>query len=231
MYYKTFFKEDITEQWSVITNNEKGVVTLNKYASANLNFKKEGEGFWLKQYHGNWASEMKPEESKLTHGIKTIDTKLGTRANLYAPSTFMVSMGKPATEDEGKVLLGSLEWSGNFRVDFEYDPADNLRLIAGINNAASEYHLKTGEEFTTPALVYTYSDHGRGDASRQLHRWARRYKIVDGDGSRLTLLNNWESTYFDFNEAKLTNLIKDTKRLGADLFLLDDGWFGNNHRA
>nr|WP_067053202.1 alpha-galactosidase [Mucilaginibacter sp. L294] len=229
LYYKTFFKEDVTEQWSVITNNEKGVVTLNKYASANLNFKKEGEGFWLKQYHGNWASEMKPEESKLTHGIKTIDTKLGTRANLYEPSTFMISMGKPATEDEGKVLLGSLEWSGNFRIDFEYDPADNLRLIAGINNAASEYHLKPGEEFTTPALVYTYSDHGRGDASRQLHRWARQYKIVDGNGSRLTLLNNWESTYFDFNEAKLAQLIKDTKKLGADMFLLDDGWFGNNH--
>jgi alpha-galactosidase len=200
-------------------------VTLNKYASANLNLK--GNGFWLKQYHGNWALEMQPEEAKLTHGIKTIDSKLGTRANLYQPSMFMVSMDKPATEDEGKVMLGALEWSGNFKIDLELDVSNNLRVIAGINNAAAEYHLKPAQEFTTPAFVYTYSDHGKGDASRKLQRWARKYKIVDGQGDRLTLLNNWESTYFDFNESKLFSLLKDTKKLGVDLFLLDDGWFAN----
>lgn len=227
LYYKTFYNEDVTEQWSVIKHGEKGIVTLNKFASANLNLK--GDGFWLKQYHGNWASEMQPEESKLTHGIKTIDTKLGTRANLYEPSMFMVSIDNPATEDEGKVLFGAMEWSGNFREDFELDVSNNLRVIAGINNAASEYHLKAGEEFTTPAFLYTYSDHGKGDASRKLQRWARKYKIVDGEGQRLTLLNNWESTYFDFNESKLAELLKDTKKLGVDLFLLDDGWFGNKY--
>ncbi|NHA03771.1 alpha-galactosidase [Mucilaginibacter sp. HC2] len=227
LFYKTYFKEDVTEQWSVIKHGEKGEVVLNKFASANLNLK--GDGFWLKQYHGNWAEEMRPEEAKLTHGIKTIDSKLGTRANLYEPSMFAVSMDKPATEDEGKVLLGALEWSGNFRLDFELDVSDNLRLIAGINNAAAEYHLKPNEEFATPALVYTYSDQGKGDASRKLQRWARKYKIVDGEGSRLTLLNNWESTYFDFNETKLAELLKDTKKLGVDLFLLDDGWFANKY--
>jgi alpha-galactosidase len=227
LFYKTYFKEDVTEQWSVIKHGEKGIVTLNKFASANLNLK--GAGFWLKQYHGNWALEMQPEEAKLTHGIKTIDSKLGTRANLYEPSMFMVSMDKPATEDEGKVLLGALEWSGNFKIDLELDVANNLRVIAGINNAASEYHLKPGEEFTTPALVYTYSDQGKGDASRKLQSWARKYKIVDGEGSRLTLLNNWEATGFDFNESKLAELLKDTKKLGVDLFLLDDGWFGNKY--
>jgi alpha-galactosidase len=230
LYYKTYFKEDVTEQWSVIKHNEKGVVTLNKYASANLNLKGNTTGgFWLKQYHGNWAMEVQPEEARLTHGIKTIDSKLGTRANLYEHSMFAISLDKPATEDEGKVFYGAMEWSGNFRVDFELDVANNLKIIAGINNAASEYHLKPGAEFTTPAFLYTYSDHGKGDASRKLQSWARKYKIVDGEGSRLTLLNNWESTYFDFNETKLAGLLKDTKKLGVDLFLLDDGWFGNSH--
>jgi len=227
LLYKTYYKEDVTEQWSVIEQHEKGVVMLNKFASANLYFK--GTGFWLKQYHGNWAMEMQPEEAKLTHGIKTIDSKLGTRANLYEPSMFMISMDEPATENEGKVLLGAMEWSGNFKIDLEVDMANNLRLIAGMNNAASEYHLKPGEEFTTPAFLYTYSDQGKGDASRKLQRWARKYKIVDGEGSRYTLLNNWESTYFDFNEDKLAQLLKDTKKLGVDLFLLDDGWFGNKY--
>lgn len=227
LFYKKYSREDVIEQWSEIRHREKGNVLLQKFASANLYI--PGEGFWLKQYHGDWAREMQPEEAKLTHGIKVLDTKLGTRAHLYQPPSFMVSIDRPATEDEGKVLMGSLEWSGNFRVDLELDPLNNLRLIAGMNNHASEYSLKPGETFTTPALLYTYSDKGKGEASRKLQRWARNYRILQGNGSRLTLLNNWEATFFDFNEQKLASLIKDTKKLGVDLFLLDDGWFGNKY--
>jgi len=227
LFYKTYRNEDVIEQWSTIKNNEKGSVVLKKFASANLYFK--GESFWLNQYHGDWAKEMKPEESRLTHGIKTLDSKLGTRANLFQPSVFMVSMGKPATEEEGTVLFGSLEWSGNFRTDLELDNQDNLRIISGFNNYASDYTLKPRQEFTTPAFIYTLSTSGKGTASRNLHSWARNYKLLDGKGDRLTLLNNWESTYFDFNESKLFELIKDTKKLGVDLFLLDDGWFANKY--
>jgi alpha-galactosidase len=172
---------------------------------------------------------MQPEESRLTHGIKTLDTKLGTRANLFQPSVFMVSLDKPATEDEGSVLYGAMEWSGNFRVDLELDYLDNLRIMAGMNNYASPYTLKSNQLFTTPAFLYTFSDHGKGQASRNLQKWARNYQLLDGKGSRLTLLNNWEATYFDFNEKKLADLLKNTKELGVDLFLLDDGWFGNKY--
>jgi alpha-galactosidase len=170
---------------------------------------------------------MQPEESQLTHGIKTLDSKLGTRANLFMPSVFMVSLNKPAGEDEGEVLFGALEWSGNFREDFEIDPQNNLRIISGVNNYASAYHLKPGKVFETPPFVYTYSAEGKGKASRNLQAWARNFKLLDGKGTRLTLLNNWESTYFDFNEEKLRRLVKNTKALGVDMFLLDDGWFGN----
>jgi alpha-galactosidase len=127
------------------------------------------------------------------------------------------------------VLYGSLEWSGNFRTDLELDNQDNLRIISGINNYASTYTLKPNEEFTTPAFLYTLSTQGKGVASRNMQQWARNYKLLDGKGSRLTLLNNWEATYFDFNESKLAELLKDTKKLGVDLFLLDDGWFANKY--
>lgn len=227
LYYKTYYKENVVEQWSLIRHQEKGVVTLQKFASANLYLK--GKSYWLRQYHGDWAKEMRPEETELTHGIKTLDSKLGTRANLLMPSVFMVSLDKPATENEGSVFYGALEWSGNFRIDLEIDPQENLRIISGINNYASAYQLKPGEDFETPAFAYTFSDKGKGEASRNLQAWARNYKLLDGKGSRLTLLNNWESTYFDFNEAKLSELLKDTKKLGVDLFLLDDGWFGNKY--
>ncbi|MBO9152208.1 alpha-galactosidase [Chitinophaga sp. GCM10012297] len=228
LYYKTYFRDDVVEQWSVVKHREKGNVLLHKYASANLYLKAEG-GFWLTQYHGDWAKEMQPEESKVTHGIKTLDSKLGTRANLFMPSVFMVSFNKPATEDEGTVLYGSLEYSGNFRTDLELDYQDNLKIISGINNYASVYTLKPNEEFETPAFLYTLSGTGKGTASRNMHNWARQYKLLDGKGTRLTLLNNWEATYFDFNENKLFELLKDTKKLGVDMFLLDDGWFANKY--
>jgi len=227
LFYRVYTNEDVVEQWSRIVNHEKGNIVLDKYASANLCLR--AGSYWLRQYHGDWAKEMQPEETRLTHGIKTIDTKLGTRADLFGPSVFMVSLDRPAGEDEGRVLYGSVEWSGNFRIDLEVDPNDQLRIIAGINNYASPYVLKPNEPFNTPAFVYTFSSTGKGDASRRMHRWARDYKIVDGRGSRLTLLNNWESTYFGFNEDTLRGLIKGAKNLGVDLFLLDDGWFGNKY--
>lgn len=225
--YKVYANEDVVEQWTNIKHNEKKAVRLDKYASANLYLK--GNGFWLKQYHGDWAREMQPEESKLTHGIKVLDSKLGTRAHLYQPPTFMVSLNAPAEEDHGDVLYGSMEWSGNFRIDLELDPLNNLRIIAGANNHASAYELKPNTDFTTPAFLFTFSSFGKGDASRKLQNWARNYRILDGNGSRLTLLNNWEATFFDFDEQKLARLLGDTKKLGVDLFLLDDGWFGNKY--
>lgn len=227
LFYKTYFNEDVIEQWSTIVHHEKGAVQLAKFASANLTLK--SKNYWLRQYHGDWAQEMNPEESQLTHGIKTIDSKLGTRANLLQPSSFMVSLDKPAEEDEGSVLFGSLEYSGNFKIDLELDYLNNLRILAGMNNYASRYTLQPKEVFTTPKFVYTLSNAGKGKASRNLHNWARKYKILDGQGERLTLLNNWEATYFDFNEQKLKALLKDTKALGVDLFLLDDGWFANKY--
>ncbi len=227
LYYKTYFKENVVEQWTVIKNSEKKAIRMEKYASANLYF--YADDYYLTHYNGTWGSEMKPEEDHLSHGIKSIDTKLGTRANLMEPSAFMVSFDKPATEDEGKVLMGQLAWSGNFKIDFEVDVYKNLRLIAGINPYASEYLLAPAQEFTTPSFIYTFSDNGKGEASRNLHHWATKYRLLDGEGSRLTLLNNWEATYFDFDENKLVGLFKGAKKLGVDMFLLDDGWFANKY--
>ncbi len=227
LFYKVYYASDVMEQWTSIRHSENGNVSLQKFASSNIYLK--ASEFWLTQYHGDWAKEMQPEVSKMTHGIKTLDTKLGTRANLLQPSVFMVGLDGPAREDEGKVLYGALEWSGNFRIDLELDFQDNLRIIAGMNNYASVYSLKPSEVFETPKFLFLLSNSGQGDASRKMQRWARDYKILDGNGDRFTLLNNWEATYFDFNEEKLFKLLKDTKELGVDLFLLDDGWFANKY--
>jgi alpha-galactosidase len=225
--YLSYYNEDVVEQWVEITHQEKGNVILNKYASANLTL--SGRKFYLKNQHSNAMREMRSEEQQLLHGIRTIDSKLGTRTNLLHSSSFMVSIDGPSAEETGEVIAGSLAWTGNFKLDFETFDDYYLRITAGINNFSSNYTLKPKEIFTTPRLVYTYSANGKGLASRNLQNWARRYQLADGLGERSTLLNNWETTYFDFNDEKLNNLIQDTRKLGVDVFLLDDGWFGNKY--
>jgi len=158
-----------------------------------------------------------------------VESKLGTRAMLVQNPSFILSFGKPASETEGDVMLGQLAWSGNFKEEFEVDSYHHLRLIAGINPFASAYTLPPGKVFKTPSLIYTFSNHGKGEASRNLHDWARKYRLLDGMGERLTLLNNWEATYFDFDENKISGLFKGAAKLGTDMFLLDDGWFGNKY--
>ena len=225
--YKAWKEENVVEQWAEIVHEESDPVLLKKFASSNLYF--AGREFYLTTFHSNWAREMQPAESKLTRGIRSVDSKLGTRAMLLQAPHFILSFDQPASENQGSVILGQLAWSGNFRLDFEVDSYENLRLIAGINPYASEYLLPKGQIFRTPSLIFAISHEGMGEASRGLHAWARRYRVLDGQGDRLTLLNNWEATYFRFDEQKIASLFKDAKELGVDLFLLDDGWFGNKY--
>ncbi|CAF2947678.1 unnamed protein product [Rotaria sp. Silwood2] len=231
LYYRAYCKENIIEQWTSIKHMETNVVRLQKYSSANLYFT-SAHNYHLTHFHGYWAQEMQPEQVQLTAGMKVLDTKLGSRADLFQAPSFFLSLNEPINnenDDYGEVFSGTLAWSGNYQLQFEIDPLYNMRLIAGINSYASEYYLVPNKEFVTPSFIFTYSYRGLGLASRNWHRWARKYRIPMGENNRLTLLNNWEATYFDFDEEKLTSLMKDGKKLGVDLFLLDDGWFGNKY--
>lgn len=227
LHIKSFNEENVIQTWSEIIHHEKASITLTKFASAMLHC--TASNYWLTQFHGDWFREMNMEESALTHGIKIIDSKLGTRTSRFQAPVFMLSLDQPATETTGNVLAGTLAWTGNFQFQFEVDPQDRLRIVAGMNPYASEYKLAPGKTFVTPALLYTYSQEGTGPASRSIHSWARKYGVLDGEQPRLTLFNNWEATFFDFDEKSIVPLIKDASKLGVDLFLLDDGWFGNKY--
>lgn len=108
-------------------------------------------------------------------------------------------------------MLGTIGWTGNFQFTFEVDNVGNLRVIPAINPYASDYELKANEVFTTPEFMFTFSNNGTGEASRNLHAWARNHQLKDGQGDRLTLLNNWENTYFKFNEELLSELMKEAR--------------------
>ena len=225
LHFLAYKDQNIIKSWTEIVHHEKKPVELSHFASSMLHFR--ATQYWLTHFHGDFAMEMLLEESRLTNGIKILDSKLGMRADMYQTPVFFLSLDKPTDETSGELIAGTLAWTGNFQFLFEVSKHDYLRIISGMNPFASEYELQPNEIFTTPTFIFTYSNSGRGTASRNLHRWARDYGILDGNKSRMTLLNNWEAIGFNFNEKKLTGVISDASDLGVDLFLLDDGWFGN----
>ncbi|HQB28701.1 MAG TPA: alpha-galactosidase, partial [Paludibacter sp.] len=227
LFYKAWENEDVIEQWSEIRHTEKGNVILNKFASANLYF--YNKDYYLTSYNGAWAKEMMPALTHLQQGMHTIQSRMGTRENLHVSPNFMLSLDGISTENTGSVMIGQLAWNGNFSIQFETDVYRNMHIVAGINPYQSAIELKPNTSFETPRFIYTLSFEGKGKASRNLHDWMRNYQLVDGKGSRLTLLNNWEATYFDFDQDKLVSLFGGAKEIGVDMFLLDDGWFGNKY--
>lgn len=227
LHYATYPKENIIKTWSEIKHQEKKPVTLWRYASTILYF--NNANYFLTEFSSDWAREAQMSTQQLQFGKKILDTKLGSRAAMHVQPFFQLGLEQPAQEQQGNVLVGTIGWTGNFRFTFEIDNVGNLRVIPAINPYASTYELKPNEVFTTPEFIFTLSNQGTGKASRNLHTWARKYQINNGQGDRLTLLNNWENTYFDFNQELLGNLMKEAKHLGVDMFLLDDGWFGNKH--
>ncbi|GHT64713.1 alpha-galactosidase [Bacteroidia bacterium] len=227
LYFTAYNKEDIIKTHSEITHHEKKPLTLYNYASSMLHL--NAGKYHLTEFTGDWAHEVNMSENPLTFGKKMLDTKLGSRADMFCSPFFLLSLNESARENSGDVLFGTIGWTGNFRFTFEVDQENKLRIISGINPFASEYSLQPGEIFRTPEFIFTYSSEGKGKASRNFHKWARKFQLKDGEKTRFTLLNNWEATYFNFNEDKLITIMDEAVKLGVDMFLLDDGWFANKY--
>ena len=227
LHYVAYQRENVIKTWSEISHSEKKPVTLSAYASTMLYF--NCPAYYLTEFSGDWATEVRMTSQQLQFGKKVIDTKLGSRASMHTPPFFEVGLGQPVSEHQGEVLMGTIGWTGNFRFTFEVDNGGYLRVIPAINPYASQYKLKPGEVFATPEFVFSISNCGTGQGSRNIHNWAMNYSLKDGHGSRLSLLNNWENTHFDFNQESLAGLMKEAKDLGVDMFLLDDGWFANKY--
>jgi alpha-galactosidase len=227
LHFEAFHDEDVIRQWATISHGEDGVVTLSRYASAAPVML--ADGYWLTQLQGDYMREVELAEERLTPGMKVLDSKLGVRAHQRRWPSFLVGVNGPAAEESGEVIGGSLAWSGSFQLAFEVDHTRRLRALAGINPFGAQYRLEKGATFTTPGMLWTWSAAGKGQVSRNFHRWALRHGLRDGSKPRPVLLNNWEATHFDFDEEKIVSLFDGARELGAELFLLDDGWFGNKH--
>ncbi len=226
LFFRLHHERDLVEQWVEIQHQEKKPVKLERMASASLLL--NPENVHLTHFHGDWADEMNPVTEKLTHGTKIVDSKIAVRAHFYRHPHFLLGLDGPATETSGRVLAGSLAWSGSFQCAFDHF-GPQVRALCGVNPFGSAYYLKPKEKFTTPVMLWAWSDSGLGNMSRSFHAWAREFGVRDGNEPRQVLLNNWEATAFDFDFDRIAGLFQPAREMGVELFLLDDGWFGNKH--
>lgn len=225
-YYKAYQGTDIISTWIEIMNNGKKSVNLYRFVSAYLPVQR-GDN-WLTHFHGHWGAENMLEEEKLTNGQKVISNKDGMVNTETDNPSFMLSIDGKPQEEYGHILGGTLAWTGNYLLKMDITNT-KLNIIAGINEENSHYKLESKETFKTPEFAMTYSTSGKGGVSRAFHRWARMYKLSHGNVERDILLNSWEGVYFKVNQEGMDQMMKSFSALGGELFVMDDGWFGNKY--
>ena len=225
--YKSYSDADIIETWTEIEHQEKKPVELLEFASGYLPIRRGN--VWLSSLYGSWANEARLAEEALQPGVKIIKNKDGVRNAQTAHSEVMFSLDGKPQENTGRVIGAALCYGGNYELKIDTDESDYHHFFAGINPDNSSYQLAKGECFTTPVLALTYSDEGLSGGSRNFHRWARNYRLANGQELRKILLNSWEGVYFDINEAGMAQMMKDIASMGGELFVMDDGWFGEKY--
>lgn len=225
--YLTYPDNDVIETWVEAVNRGKKPVELREFSSAYLPIRR-GD-VYLSSFTGSWGNEARLVEEPLLPGVKMIKNKDGVRNSHTAHSEVMFSLDGQPRENEGRTIGAALCYSGNYELLIDTDDSDFHHFFAGINEDNSAYSLGKGETFVTPPLALTYSNEGKSGVSRNIHRWGRDHKIAHGNQVRKILLNSWEGVYFDINEEGMAQMMADIASMGGELFVMDDGWFGDKY--
>jgi len=227
LFYSVFPEEDIIVRSMEISNESSGEIILDKALSFNLDFM--NKDFTLSKLDGAWIRERHITDYQLTNGTIRFDSKKGTSSSDHNP--FFALKKNNTIEDYGDAYGFALVYSGNFEVNIEVSPHNLLRINMGVNSFDFRYRLKVDEKFITPEVILSYSSKGLNKLSNNFHGLINEYIISDNHKhkERPILINNWEATYFDFNQKKLLAIAKKAKKLGIELFCLDDGWFGKRN--
>ena len=227
MRYTAFNEHDAIARSVYVKNEGKDSINIKAIMSASIDF--NDNDFDFIHLHGVWARERHIERAPLFFGTKTIQSRRGASSHHHSP--FFALARKDATEKNGDVYGFSFVYSGNFEAGVEVDTYSNTRAFMGINPFDFNWLLESGESFTAPEVVMVYSDNGIGGMSRVYHKLYRtrlaRGKFRNAD--RPILINNWEGTYFNFDEQKIVDIAARAKEAGVELMVLDDGWFGKRN--
>ncbi|MGU8129251.1 alpha-galactosidase [Clostridium perfringens] len=225
--YNVFENFDAITRSLKIVNNSDEKINIERVLSANVDF--TTDEFDFIQLSGSWGRERHILRNPLRSGSQAIESRRG--ASSHAQNPFMALCSKEANEEYGEVYGFSLVYSGNFLANVEVDMYRNARAQIGINPFDFKWLLESKEEFQAPEVVLVYSSKGLNGMSQIYHNLYRK-RLCRGnyrDKVRPVLINNWEATYFDFNEVKIKEIAKEASKLGMELFVLDDGWFGNRN--
>ena len=225
--YKAYEDEDMIETWAEVTNGEAKPVTLTQFASICLPIRRGN--VWLSHFYGSWGNEARLVEEPVLPGEKIIKNKDGARNSHTDHAEVMFSLDGKGQENSGDVIGAALCYSGNFQLKVETDDTEYHYFFAGINPDNSEYHLKKGETFTTPKVALSFSQSGLSGVSRNFHKWGRKYMLAHGNKERKILLNSWEGVYLDIDQQKMDQMMGDIASMGGELFVMDDGWFGDKY--
>ena len=225
--YTVFENYDSITRSCKVINDSNDEVDILRALSANVDF--THSEFDLIQLSGSWARERHIVRTALRSGGQCIESRRG--ASSHAQNPFIALVSKDATEDKGEVYGFNLIYSGNFLASVEVDMHSNARTQIGINPFDFTWNLESGQSFQTPEVVMVYSPNGLTGMSHIYHDLYRE-RLCRGthrDKERPILINNWEATYFDFNNEKIKEIAKESSKLGIELFVLDDGWFGERN--
>lgn len=214
----------ITRSTKIVNRGEK--LLLDSAMSATVNFYGSPEQEIL-HLDGAWTRERHITRQPVVYGNQGIDSRYGCSSAMHNP--FIALCDKNATENHGSVYGFNLVYSGNFTAGAEKNTYNGTRAYIGINPTNFQFVLEKGESFQTPEAVLVYSADGLGEMSRIYHKLYRT-RLCRGkyrDTERFVLINNWEATYFDFNEDKIVAIAEKAAKIGIDTMVLDDGWFSS----
>ncbi|MCI8922586.1 MAG: alpha-galactosidase [Lachnospiraceae bacterium] len=224
LYYGIFEEKNVITKAVRIENHGKSPVVLSKCLSGCLDFQ-YGE-YELITFPGRHAMERSLERNKVGRTKLEVGSIRGTSSHQYNPAVILCTPG--TTEDHGECYGECLVYSSNFIASAQKDQRGQIRVLMGIHPEQFSFCLNEGEAFDTPQVILSYSDEGFTKLSRQYHRILKEH-MCRGKycrQKRPVLLNNWEATYFDFNEEKLLKIARQASELGIEMLVLDDGWFG-----
>lgn len=231
-HFRAAVASDVIESWVEIRHDEDKPVKLIRMDSVALVFPLLAKEYHLLSLTGQWSCEGQLVEAPVALGqTVSMTSRSGVRSAFGNNPSFMLSVGERATETSGRVIGGSLAWSGAWSISIQHDYVDALAINAGSDTGNGAYTLDKGKTLVTPKMALTYSASGKGQISRNMHRWARDHQLRDGHMLRPVLLNSWEGAYFDFNEKTLTDMMDGVKELGGEMFVVDDGWFARGKYA
>lgn len=224
LIYTVFEESNVISRRTVLKNKGEQPVKIQKLMSLSIDLPEDA--YDLYTFDGHWTRERHMNKHRLTPGICINDSTTGISSNRHNP---LILLGREnTTEKTGDCYGVNLIYSGNHYEAIEVSPYQKTRIMTGINPHRFLWKLQPGESFYSPEAILTYSSEGRNGISQNMASFVEEHLVSPkwAKRERPILINNWEATYFNFNESKLLKLAREAKELGIELFVLDDGWFG-----